>query len=239
MANARDPDRSSLRRRAPGAGRRSPEAPRGLAWVEGAAAATDVASVGPAGPTRIDATEDWRRSLATQLAVVVLSVGAVNAVRPIVTYRALDLGAVAMPFLLRLVLLENMDRRWKDHIDFMDTLRRGIGFEGMGQRDPKLRFKEEGFRLFALMQELVRHDVSRMVFRLQVQVQAPEPANGPAASLEAGGFAPAVSNRPDTRAETEVLPRPPEAADGTRPKPKPNDPCPCGSGIPFKRCHGI
>jgi len=49
--------------------------------------------VEPAGPARIDATEDWRRSLATQLAVVVLSVGAVNAVRPIVTYRALDLGA--------------------------------------------------------------------------------------------------------------------------------------------------
>jgi MFS family permease len=93
MANARGADRSSLRRRAPGAGRRSPEAPHDLVWVEGAPAATDVASVEPAGPARIDATEDWRRSLATQLAVVVLSVGAVNAVRPIVTYRALDLGA--------------------------------------------------------------------------------------------------------------------------------------------------
>ncbi len=93
MANARNADRFSLRRRAPGAGRRSPEGPRDLAWVEGAAAATDVASAEPAGPARIDATEDWRRSLATQLAVVVLSVGAVNAVRPIVTYRALDLGA--------------------------------------------------------------------------------------------------------------------------------------------------
>ena len=55
---------------------------------------------------------------------------------------------------LRFVLLETIDRRWTDHIDFMDQLRRGISLQSYGQKDPKLRFKEEGFRHFEKMHEL-------------------------------------------------------------------------------------
>ena len=89
-----------------------------------------------------------------------------------------------------LVLLQTMDRRWKDHIDYMDQLRRGIGLESYGQKDPKMRFKQEGFRSFGAMMELIRTDIQQIFFRLQV---APANQQMPGDSFQAGGFAPKTS----------------------------------------------
>jgi preprotein translocase subunit SecA len=118
----------------------------------------------------------------------------------------------------RFLLLDTIDRRWKDHIYAMDHLRHAIGLEAYAQKDPRIRFKEEGYRRFEMMNELIRLDVARIWFRLQVQA-SPEPEAPPAAAAMAmGGFAQA-----------------PRVGGG---KTKPNDPCPCGSGRPFKSCHG-
>jgi preprotein translocase subunit SecA len=157
--------------------------------------------------------------------------------------RAQELGEEMLPSLLRLVLLETIDRRWKDHIDFMDTLRRGIGFEGMGQRDPKLRFKEEGYRHFQMMYELIRKDVAQLFFRLQVRVEGPP---GPGDPFQMGGFAPRPPSGRAAKAKTAGNTTVKPAAIATRPapggaapgKPGPEDPCPCGSGDVYKNCHG-
>jgi preprotein translocase subunit SecA len=136
---------------------------------------------------------------------------------------------------LRFVLLDVIDRRWKDHLYSMDHLRHAIGLEGYAQKDPRMRYKEEGYRLFSAMNELINHEVARVFFRLQVQQQPPEAEGaGPAPSLEAGGFKAAAGGPP-----APALPQGPDLLGGPPAKrPAPTDPCPCGSGAQFRNCHG-
>jgi preprotein translocase subunit SecA len=144
-----------------------------------------------------------------------------------ITTRKNDFGPM-FEQILTFILLDTIDRRWRDHLYAMDHLRHAIGLEAYAQKDPRIRFKEEGFKLFGVMNELIRADVIRLFFRVQIQADAPVEPGPPVAQrmMEAGGFAPVGS-------------APPAGASGeAAPKPKPNDPCPCGSGQPFKRCHG-
>ena len=122
---------------------------------------------------------------------------------------------------LRFVLIDTIDRRWTNHIDFMDQLRRGITLQAYGQKDPKLRFKEEGYRHFEMMYELIRRDVCRLYFTLKLRQEDEQMVDS---ALKAGGFAP-VGAKPQ-----------PKPAGKT---PMPNDPCPCGSGAPYGKCHGF
>jgi preprotein translocase subunit SecA len=142
---------------------------------------------------------------------------------------------------LRFILLDTIDKRWKDHLYTMDHLRHSIGLEAYAQKDPRLRYKEEGFRLFQTMNGLIRQDVMRIFFRLQLQVQAPvdEEANNTKAAFAAGGFVPAplsqlaaAGNGPgeETAVATGIA--------EPRAKPAPTDPCPCGSGSAYRHCHG-
>lgn len=125
----------------------------------------------------------------------------------------------AHAYILRMVLLETIDRRWKDHLYSMDHLRHGIGLEGYGQRDPRMRYKEEGFKYFQGMWLHIRNDITGAFFRLQIQVNRPPVEELPSAeaSLLAGGFTPVGQG------------------DGSI---HPNAPCPCGSGRPYGSCHG-
>ena len=133
----------------------------------------------------------------------------------------------AFPFVLRFILLDSIDRRWKDHLYQMDHLRHAIGLESYAQKDPRLRFKEEGYRLFTTMHGVIKSEVARIFFRVQVQAAPPVPENSsPAAALSAGGFA----QRGALAALSEPVVQPN--------RPAPGDPCPCGSGLLFKRCHG-
>ena len=133
---------------------------------------------------------------------------------------------------LRFVLLDTIDKRWKDHLYAMDHLRHAIGLEAYAQKDPRMRYKEEGYRLFQMMRELIRQDVMRVFFRLQIQVQPPtdEEATNTRQEFAAGGFAPAPSGRGKLEDGAEPAP--------ARPKPAANDPCPCGSGSAYRSCHG-
>jgi preprotein translocase subunit SecA len=170
-------------------------------------------------------------------------------VRSALDLRKTAFGPELYTQITRFVLLESIDRRWKDHIDFMDHLRRGIGLESYGQKDPKMRFKEEGFKSFAAMTKLIRHDVARIFFRLQVQV-APSDDQPPRNMFEAGGFQPrgiAQVPKAQTVPEIPAITAPPSpvavAPEPSAPlaageKPKPDAPCPCGSGDLYKYCHG-
>jgi preprotein translocase subunit SecA len=129
---------------------------------------------------------------------------------------------------LRFILLETIDRHWMQHLYNMDHLRHAIGLEGYGQKDPKMRFKEEGFKLFVDMYQLIRQDLTRLIFRVQIQAEQP---NTPESQLQAGGFQPA--GRVETKQMKTLGPQ------GPREQPKPDDPCPCGSGAPYRQCHGM
>jgi preprotein translocase subunit SecA len=149
--------------------------------------------------------------------------------------RKKELGDI-FDHLLRFVMLETIDRRWKDHLYGMDHLRHAIGLEGYAQKDPRLRYKEEGYRLFATMNQLIQQDIAKLFFRLQVQQPPGGEAETIPAHLEAGGFKPVAAAK--TMAAMAGSGTASNDREASRPKPGANDPCPCGSGLPFKRCHG-
>jgi preprotein translocase subunit SecA len=128
-------------------------------------------------------------------------------------------------------LLQILDAQWKDHLHSMDGLRESIGFRGYGQKDPKLEYQREGFALFEEMQKRVDDQMLDVVFKVQLRDPSDEPA--PAPRVPAG---PPPGPQVGPRREM-----PPEAqAGGAKPAAKVgrNDPCPCGSGRKYKKCHG-
>jgi preprotein translocase subunit SecA len=115
----------------------------------------------------------------------------------------------------RQIALYVIDNKWREHLSEMDYLRSGIGLRAMGQRDPLVEYQREGFLLFSELVDAVKRDSIKHLFH----VQAPEAA-------------PAV-RRPEVPGP---VGRPQQAVskgDVGR-----NDPCPCGSGKKYKRCHG-
>ena len=151
--------------------------------------------------------------------------------------------------------LEEIDRQWVEHLTTMEHLRDGIGLRGYGQRDPKQEYKKEGYDVFMTMMASTSSSVCTKVFQVQVRRENEierierEDAEKHAAQQRAmqmrhgseaqGGdedapvaAAPRASARP-TQPRVTVQP---VRRDG--PKVGRNDPCPCGSGQKFKKCHG-
>src|SRR5690606_35966358 len=128
------------------------------------------------------------------------------------------------------------------HLYHMDHLRHAIGLEGYAQKDPRLRYKEEGYRIFQAMNQMITAETARLFFRVQIQVQpAVSEDSGPAAQLHMGGFTPRSESsgaRPALPAAETAAFAAAAGATGDGQRSDPNRECPCGSGLPFKRCHG-
>ncbi len=156
--------------------------------------------------------------------------------------RERELGEKLMRQIERLAMLQVIDERWRDHLYEMDQLKEGIGLRAYGQKNPLLEYKSEGFRMFTEMLDLIGQQVIELIFKAQIQ---PEPAVMPRrmprqmitshASAVGMGFG---------AAGQEGGPIPQGAERGKRQpvvvgeKVGRNDPCPCGSGKKYKRCHG-
>lgn len=130
----------------------------------------------------------------------------------------------------RQIILNVVDRQWKDHLLQLDGLRHGIGLRAYGQRDPLNEFKGEAFALFSAMLERIREQVVFLLSHVELRAEAAPPP--PPVFGAASGRAPP--------------PLPAGAAGATKPaagseswgKVARNAPCPCGSGLKYKRCHG-
>jgi preprotein translocase subunit SecA len=157
-----------------------------------------------------------------------------------------ELGQELLLRVFRHIYLEEIDKAWVEHLTNMDHLRDGIGLRGYGQRDPKQEYKREGYDMFVNMMAAVSANVVSKLFRVQVQrqeeaaqMEAEYAARKAQEMLEAAarhGWNGAPEPAPGDQAEAPAQPAPP-------PKPKAkrigaNDPCPCGSGKKFKKCHG-
>jgi preprotein translocase subunit SecA len=124
------------------------------------------------------------------------------------------------------VMLQTVDSLWKDHLLNMDHLKEGIGLRGYAQQDPLVAYKREGHALFQEMIERIKEETVRFLYHLQIQRESQvemlrrEQAQQP---LAYGGGEAAAARPPAVRKERKV---------GR------NDPCPCGSGKKFKKCHG-
>jgi preprotein translocase subunit SecA len=133
--------------------------------------------------------------------------------------------------------LATLDQLWKDHLLAMDHLRQGIGLRGYGQKDPKQEYKKEGYEGFIQMLSSVKHQFVGQLMRavpksaveenqrLQREMQKNQRRMIEGRAGEDGKLEPqqAAAAKPVTR---------------TGPRVGRNDPCPCGSGKKFKKCHG-
>ncbi|WP_447973586.1 preprotein translocase subunit SecA [Nitrospira sp. Kam-Ns4a] len=137
-----------------------------------------------------------------------------------------ELGADLLRYLEKAVLLQVIDHHWKDHLLAMDQLRDGIGLRGYGQKDPLIEYKREGFDMFAAMMDRIKADALERLFKVQaVRGEAPAPVAQPQ---------PPVRLSLNRGAE----PAAPQPVHRTHEKVGRNDPCPCGSGKKYKKCHG-
>jgi len=126
----------------------------------------------------------------------------------------------------RAVLLQVIDHQWKDHLLGMDQLRDGIGLRGYGQKDPLAEYKREGFEMFAAMMDRIKADTLERLFKVRV-ARDRSPVENEAASLP-----PMTLNRgSETATATKTVHR-------AQQKVGRNEPCPCGSGKKYKKCHG-
>jgi preprotein translocase subunit SecA len=153
------------------------------------------------------------------------------------------LGAEMMRTHEKFVMLQVVDQQWKDHLLAIDHLKEGIGLRGYGQRDPLIEYKKESFELFTLMKERIEDQIVQYLFKLQ-----PVPREESEAELEAPQRRTPVA-MPSRRAPANVNYSYGAAASGGQdgkvetihraaPKVGRNDPCPCGSGKKYKKCHG-
>jgi preprotein translocase subunit SecA len=147
-------------------------------------------------------------------------------------------GPEGIRILERLVLLRVIDSLWVEHLTAIDDMRRGIGLRAYSQRDPLNEFKIEAYRMFDELKSTIRHDVTHTVFRVTVTQQPAQ--QRPLARNVTEGRAPVAGAAVPAGAAAATA----VATGGERqparsgPKLGRNDPCYCGSGKKFKRCHG-
>jgi preprotein translocase subunit SecA len=136
-----------------------------------------------------------------------------------------EIGSDNMRELERVIMLRVVDAKWMEHLDAMDNLREGVGLRAYGQKDPLVEYKTEAYEMYQNMVGAIREEVVRMLFHVQV---APSVEEAQSEDIQT----PEVSSR-----LFQVI------AGGKNTSPDPsaigrNDPCWCGSGKKYKRCHG-
>jgi preprotein translocase subunit SecA len=132
--------------------------------------------------------------------------------------RAEELGPDLLRRLERTVVLSIVDNKWREHLAEMDYLRSGVGLRAMGQRDPLVEYQREAYDMFSDMVGSIKDDAVRYLFHAQIVQQQTRP--DPVVRLQGTGGA--------------ALKRQADAGE----KVGRNDPCPCGSGKKYKKCHG-
>ncbi|HEX7196080.1 MAG TPA: preprotein translocase subunit SecA [Candidatus Limnocylindria bacterium] len=150
-----------------------------------------------------------------------------------------EVGEPGIGVLERLVLLRVIDSLWVEHLTAVDDMRRGIGLRAYSQRDPLNEFKIEAYRMFDELKSTIRHDVTHTIFRVTVQPQQahrhPVPRNVIEGRAEVGGTQAVQAGGTDGDGRNGGGSREPLRAG---PKVGRNDPCWCGSGKKYKKCHG-
>lgn len=169
-------------------------------------------------------------------------------------------GAQTLRWLERHILLDVVDGQWKDHLLTLDHLKEGIGLRGYGQKDPLVEFKKEAFILFDELMNRIDTEAVRFLFLVRPaetpnnpaapppdQAQSAPPSNSSAPPIPRGlqQFSPEEIERKQRRQQQQMQfqagaapvepPKPTRAAA----KVGRNDPCPCGSGKKYKKCHGV
>jgi preprotein translocase subunit SecA len=149
-------------------------------------------------------------------------------------------GVLSLRRYEQFLYLQAIDQQWKDHLLSMDHLRQGIGLRGYGQKDPKQEYKKEGYAMFVQMTWRVKSAVIGNIFRAQfVRAETAEEIEQKRLAMQRRALARAMASHAEASADGEQKSRPKqETVVRSQPKVGRNDPCPCGSGKKYKKCHG-
>jgi preprotein translocase subunit SecA len=145
-----------------------------------------------------------------------------------------QVGPEVMRLHEKYLLLQVIDQQWKDHLLVIDHLKEGIGLRGYGQRDPLIEYKKESFDIFQSMMERIQDRVVKYLWKIEVQVEREEDS----AAARARRAMPPVPPRQQKMIFSGA------GGEGQQPikrreaKVGRNEPCPCGSGKKYKKCHG-
>ena len=140
----------------------------------------------------------------------------------ILTAKEKKYGSKTMRELERICLLRNVDSKWMDHIDNMDQLKQGMGLRGYGQHDPVVEYRIEGFAMFDEMIASIREDAVHMLLTIEIRQQNAEPKREQIAKPTGEGATTQAGTKGAAPVRVTKIGR--------------NDPCPCGSGLKWKKC---
>jgi preprotein translocase subunit SecA len=130
-----------------------------------------------------------------------------------------ELGSEDMRLVERIVMLNTIDTQWVEYLTSMEELRQGIGLRAYGQRDPLVEYKTEAYTLFQGLMDSIEHQIASEIYKISiVREAAPAPVHEMHTNREE------AEPQPKTRRNQQKVGR--------------NEPCPCGSGKKYKRCHG-
>ena len=146
------------------------------------------------------------------------------------------IGREDMAEIERRLMLQAIDANWVQHLTTMENLRQGIGLYAYGQRDPLVMYKKQGMEQFQNLQRKIQSDIVHMVFRIQLTFN--QPTNGRAQSVPPRGRTAARQPSRETAVSRVGNAGRSETRASTGQKVGRNQPCPCGSGKKYKRCHG-
>ncbi|MBH9553251.1 preprotein translocase subunit SecA [Inhella gelatinilytica] len=145
------------------------------------------------------------------------------------------IGAEHFTPFIRMVLLQSIDHRWREHLAALDYLRQGIHLRGYAQKNPKQEYKREAFELFSQLLDAVKMEVTRVLMNVRIQTEEEAQAAAEIAAAQAETPRNVTYTHPneDGSVSQESEPNAQQFVGVGR-----NDPCPCGSGKKFKACHG-
>ena len=121
----------------------------------------------------------------------------------------------------RVILLQVVDAKWEQHIDDMDELKKGMGLRSYASHDPVVVYRVEGFEMFDAMVASICEDTLRMLYNVHLRKGAPPERKQPTPAMDTGSDGTVSATRTVSKK-----------------KPGRNDPCPCGSGLKYKKCCG-
>ena len=139
-----------------------------------------------------------------------------------------ELSPLVMREIERKILLQVLDRKWREHLYEMDYLQEGIGLRAMAQRDPLVEYQKEGYDLFVAMMDGIKEEVAGFLFNVEVQV------DGDGSEIGAKGLEHQERNPIELQYSASDISSGTTTTGGV----SRNAQCPCGSGKKYKRCHG-
>jgi len=155
--------------------------------------------------------------------------------------RAEQFGEENLSRLEKFLLLDTVDRQWKDHLLALDHLREGIGLRAYGQRNPLVEYKRESYALFEDMWERIEDHVVKFLYHAEPVEDMQLRRRGVSTTLshpDAEGLAASHAEQERAANTPVAAPTKPSTVRRVQPKVGRNDPCPCGSGKKYKRCCG-